>query len=887
MTPSRAHPPASAVWLLERFLPPDVRDAFLGDLEECFHGEVLRVRGARAARRWYWRETLRAPLRLARTPRASHAMPHIRGDGPMSSLLGDLRYALRLLARRPGFTALATLTLALGIGATTAIFSVVNPILFESLPYPHSERIMMVWERNKDGTKDNVGFATFYDIARISRSFEAAAAMGSWSPTITGRDEPALLRGQRVSPTYFQVLGVAPALGRDFRADEDVRGVPRVAILSHALWRGRFGGDSTLVGRTITLGGNPYTVVGVMPTGFENILDPTSQIWTLLRYDLTLPWACRTCHHLRMVAWLKPDVSARQAAGEMDVIAANLMHEHPTEYGGMGLLLPTLRDDSTSGVRPALLAVLGAVMLVLLIACANVTNLLLARGAQRQGEFAIRAALGAGRGRVIRQLLTESMALAVIGGVLGIGVAELGVRALVALSPAGLPRVDAIRVNGTALAFALAMTTLVGLVFGLVPAIHAARADLHRGIKQGTRRTAGSSHFTRASLVVSEVALALMLLVGSGLLLRSMERVFAVSPGFEPSGLLTMQVQAGGARLNNDTLVRAFFDRVLETVRTQPGVESVALTSQLPLSGDFDGYGVHSQTHPRANPEEDPSGFRYAVTPGYFATMRIPLVRGRLFTDGDRPDQPPVVIINESFVRRLLPTGDPIGQRVRVGAADTGPWREVVGIVKDVRQISLSAARSDAIYLPESQWQFADNAMSIVVRARGDAASLAPAIRRAVWSVDKDQPIVRIATMEELVGATGAARRFTLVLFEAFAAVALVLAAAGIYGVLAGVVTERLREIGVRSALGATRRDILLMVVRKGLSLTAIGVGVGLAAALAGSQALAGMLFGVSRADPLTYAGVTAVLLAVALVACWIPARRATRVDPVVTLRAE
>jgi putative ABC transport system permease protein len=880
-------PPPLAVWLLEHLLPADVRDAFLGDLEENFRGDVWGVRGARAARRWYWRETLRAPLTLARTPRALHAPPHIRGDGHMSSLLGDLRYALRLLAHRPGFTTLAAFTLALGIGATTAIFSVVNPILFESLPYPGSERIMMVWERNKDGTKDNVGFATYDDINRANHSFEAAAVMGDWRATITGRDEPALLAGQRVSPTYFHVLGVAPALGRDFRTEEDVRGTPRVAILSHALWRSRFGGDSSLVGKTITLDGNPYTVTGVMPAGFENVLDPTAQIWTLLRYDLTLPWACRTCHHLRMVARLKPGVSAAQASGEMDVIAANLIHDHPTEYGSIGLLLPTLRDDSTSGVRPALLAVLGAVVLVLLIACANVTNLLLARGAQRQGEFAIRAALGAGRGRVIRQLLTESIALAAIGGVLGVGVAEVGVRALVAMSPPGLPRVEAIRVDGSALVFAFAITTFVGLVFGLVPAVHAARADLHQGIKQGTRRTAGTSRFTRGSLVVSEVALALMLLVGSGLLLRSMEHVFAVSPGFEPSGLLTMQVQAGGARLNNDTLVRAFFDRVLETVRAQPGVESVALTSQLPLSGDFDGYGVHSEAHPRTNPEEDPSGFRYGVTAGYFATMHIPLVRGRLFTEADRQDQPPVAIINESFVKRLLPTGDPIGQRVRVGAADNGPWREVVGIVRDVRQISLSAAQSDAIYLPESQWPFADKAMSLVVRARGDAAALAPAIRRGVWSVDKDQPIVRIATMDELVGATGASRRFTLVLFEAFAIVALVLAAAGIYGVLAGAVTERLREIGVRSALGATRRDILVMVVRQGLSLTTIGVGVGLVAGFAGSQVLAGMLFGVSRADPVTYAGVTAVLLAVALVACWIPARRATRVDPVVTLRAE
>jgi putative ABC transport system permease protein len=805
----------------------------------------------------------------------------------MSNLLGDLRYALRLLGRRPGFTALAAFTLALGIGATTAIFSVVNPILFESLPYPRADRLLMVWERTKDGTKDNVGWATFDDISRASRSFGATAAMGSWSPTMTGRAEPELLSGQRVSPTFFTVLGVAPAIGRDFRAEEDVRGTPRVAILSHALWRTRFGGDSSLVGKQITLDGNAFTVVGVMPETFENVLDPTARIWTLLRYNATLPFACRDCHHLRMVARIRPEVTVRQAEREVNVIAANLARDHPTEYAGVGMLMPSLQADTTGGVQVALLTVLGAVLLVLLIACANVTNLLLARGAQRQGEFALRVALGAGRGRLIRQLLTESLALATMGGLLGVGVAMGGVRGLIALSPPGLPRLDAIRVNGSALAFALAVTTIVGLVFGLVPAIHAARADVHHGIKQGTRRTAGSSRLTRASLVVSEVALALVLLVGSGLLLRSMERLFAVSPGFDSSRLLTMQVQAGGARLSTDTLVRAFFARVADVVASQPGVESVALTSQLPLSGDFDGYGIHSQSNPRANPAEDPSAFRYAVTPGYFATLGIPLVRGRFLAEPDREGQPPVVLVNASFAKRVWPNGNALGQRVRVGDPSNGPWREIVGIVGDVKQLSLSAAQSDAVYLPESQWIFADNAMSLIVRARGDAAALAPAIRRAVWSVDKDQPIVRIATMERLVEATAADRRFILLLFEAFAATALALAAAGIYGVLAGAVTERLREIGVRSALGATRRDILLMVVRQGLTLTAIGVAVGLAGSIAGSRALSGMLFNISRVDPLTYAGVTTVLVGVAFIACWVPARRATRVNPTDALRAE
>jgi putative ABC transport system permease protein len=818
---------------------------------------------------------------------AEHRERRLQFAETFGDLLQDLRYAARGLLRRPAYTAVAVLTLAIGIGAATAIFSAVNPILFEPLPYPHSERIVMVWELEKNGSKDNLGFATFDDLARTNNSFESAAAMGSFAETLTGGEEPERLSGQRVSPSFFRVLGVAPALGRDFGPEDDVRGTPRVAILSHALWRARFHGDSSLVGRLITLAGLPFTVIGVMPAGYENVLDPTAQIWMPLRYDVTLPWACRDCHHLRMVARLRPNVTSQQASREMDVLFRGLVRDHPTSYASVGMLVPSLHEEVTGGVRPALVAVLGAATLVLLIACANVTNLLLARGAQREGEFALRAALGAGRARVVRQLLTESTLLAVIGGGLGILVAELGVRAVVRLSPPELPRLGAIAVNGPVLVVSLAVTTLVGLVCGLLPAIHALRANLHQGMQRGSRRSAGTSRLTRGSLVVAEVALALVLLVGSGLLLRSMERLFAVSPGFEPSQLLTLQVQAGGTTLNNDTLVRVFFDRALDAVRRQPGVESAALTSQLPLSGDFDGYGVHSETHPRANPEQDPSAFRYAVTAGYLETMHIPVLRGRGIAEADRADQPPVALISESFAKRVWPGETPIGQRVRVGSAATGPWREIVGIVGDVRQISLAAQQADAIYIPESQWPFADDAMSLVVRTRGDAPALAPAIRRAIWSVNKDQPILRIATGERLVAESAAQRRFALVLFEAFGSVALVLAAAGIYGVLAGTVTERLREMGIRAALGASRRNLVSMVLRQGLAVTGIGVLIGSAVALPSSRLIGTLLFGVSQADAPTYVAVMGVLVAVALLACWIPARRASRVDPVVALRAE
>ncbi len=886
MSSPHVAPPAIAVWILLHLLPESQRDAFLGDLEESFHTEIVPARGVRAARRWYWAQTLHAPLFLGASGHRTAPSPH--GDGLMLNTLQDLRFAFRMLARKPGFTVLALLTLALGIGATTAIFSAVYPIIVEPLPYPNADRVHMIYEREKkDGATSYLGYATFVDLARDSKSFEKMAAMGQGSVTLTGGDQPQLLESQHVSPTYFDVLGIHAALGRTFRAEDDVRNTPRVVIIGNALWRGRFGGDSAIVGKTISLDALPFIVIGVMPPTFENVLAPNAQLWTPLRYEVSLSWACRDCRHLRVVGRLRPDVSASQASREMDVIFDRIRHDFPDKYSSTGLVMPTMQDDLTKDVRPVLFAVLGAVVLVLLIACANVTNLLLARATQRQGELSIRAALGAERGRVVRQLLTESLLLASIGGALGVVVAVGGVKALVALSPAGLPRLASIHVNGPVLAFALAIVTIVGIVFGLVPAFHATRANLHQGVKRGTRRTAGSSRVTRASLVISEVALAIVLLVGSGLLLRSTARVFAVKPGFDPAGLLTMQIQAGGTHLYNDTLVRAFFDRALEKVRGVPGVESAALTNQLPMSGDYDGQGTHIQAHPAANPADDPGPFRYGVSPGYIETMRIPVLRGRPLTVADKADQPLVALVNESFARKYWPGEDALGQRISLRDPVAGPWIEVVGIVGDVKHLSLSSTKTDGVYIPESQWAYADAAMSLIVRTKGDAAALIPAIQRAVWSVDKDQPIVRVAMASQLVAQSEAQRRFALILFEAFAFVALALAAAGIYGVLAGTVTERVREIGVRAALGASRANILGMIVRQGLGLTAIGACIGIVAALGLSHLLTSLLFGVSALDPATYAAVTVVLGVVALGACLVPALRAARVDPMATLRAE
>ena len=880
-------PPPLARWILERGLPRDLCEPFLGDLEEAFCRDVLPSKGPAAARRWYWRETLRAPLGFSSLPATAPAPTTRQGDSPMSIFIGDVRFALRMARRNPAFTALVTLTLAVGIGATTAIFSAVYPILFAPLPYANPDGLVMISERGTDGLSAGIGFTTFHDIAEADRTFSSMAAIGDWQATMTGNDEPERIEGQRVSPSYFSVLGVRPAMGRDFQDADDVPNSPRVAILSHGLWRRRFGGDAAIIGRTIVINGNPYSVLGVMPASFENVIEPKAQLWTTLRYSVSLPYACRTCHHLQVVGRLKPGVSPRAAAAELDGISRRLVAEHPTEYAAPGMLMPSLREQMTRGVKPALLAVLAAVLLLLLIACANVTLLLLARAAQRQGEFAVRAALGARRGRMLRQLLAESALLAAAGGALGIAAATLGVRVLVGMSPPNLPRLGAIAVNAPVLAFALSVTTVVGLVFGVVPALHGTRADLQGAFQRSSRRTPGTRRLTRASLVISEVALALMLLVGSGLLVRSMRRVLSMSAGFDTSHLATMQVQTSGIRFRNDTVTRAFFDEVLAAVRSIPGVEAAALTSQLPLSTDSDQYGVHLERHPSANSETDPSASRYAVSPGYIEMMRIPVRRGRAFIEADRTDGRPVAMVSESFARRLFGADDPIGQRLRVGAADQGAWREVVGVVGDVKQLSLEATGSDGVYLPEAQWQWADGAMSLAVRTRGEPLRLVPAVRRAIWSVDKDQPIVRIASMEQLVDSTAAERRFTMVLFEAFGAVALLLAAAGIYGVLSGSVTERRREIGVRAALGASRANILAIIVRQGLGLTGVGLAVGLVAAVGLSRFIDGLLFGVSTVDPATYALVTGLLFLVALVACSIPAARAARTDPMETLRAD
>jgi putative ABC transport system permease protein len=800
----------------------------------------------------------------------------------MSTLLHDLHYGLRMLAKRPGLAVIAVLTLALGLGATTAIFGAVNPILFESLPYPHADRLAVIQEVNTDGSTHAGTFGMYRGILERNHSFDALAVIKPWQPTMTGVDEPERFDGQRVSASYFRVLGVSPSLGRDFQASDDQRGGPKVVIISDALWHRRFGGDAAIIGRQVTLDDNSYTVIGVLPDGFENVLSPSSDLWAPLQYDMSLGTAWG--HHLRTVGRLRSGVSLEQATREINALGHEVLNEQkPETYDStVRFAAVSLQDEVTRAVRPALVAILSAVALLLLIACVNVTNLLLARAAQRRGEFAVRAALGARRGRVVRQLLTESLLLSFIGGAVGLLLATFGVDALRALSPAGLPRAGAIGVNSSVFVFALGVTTVVGLAVGLVPALHTSRTRLSVALQQSSRRTADGHQLMRRALVISEVGLALVLLVGAGLLWRSLERLFAISPGFDSSHLLTMQVHTSGRRFDKKASDQ-FFARALQAVRQVPGVTSAAFTSQLPLSGDDDEYGAHFEGD---DPKAGYNIFRYAVSPGYFETVGIPLRRGRLLEAQDTESGPPAIVISESLANSKFGDEDPVGKRVHVGPTDR-PWFTIVGVVGDVKQASLAASQTDAVYTTPEQWSFTDATMSLVVRTQSDGAPLAQSVRGAIWSVDKDEPITRVATMESLLAATAAARRFALILFETFGLVALALAAIGIYGVLSATVAERTREIGIRIALGAQLRDVSSLVVGQGLRLALIGIAIGLAGAFAVTRLMTSLLFGVSATDPVTFIVVPFLLVGVAVLACVIPARRAAKVDPVVALRYE
>jgi putative ABC transport system permease protein len=803
----------------------------------------------------------------------------------MGDLLHELRFAARQLRRRPLYAGIVIFTLALGIGATSAVLSVASPVLFRPLPYPDPDRVVLLSEVDREGGSSTVGYATFADLRRDLRSIAHSAATSSWTPVLTGSGEPEQLFGQSVTADFFKVLGVAPAFGRDFRAEEDVRDRNRVVMLSWGLWQRRFGGDPSIVDRTITLSGTSYAVAGVLPRTFESLLSPTAQVWRPLGYDLGLAWACRTCRHLHAVARMRPEASLEQVQTELNGMVERLTRDFPTEYANSGLRVDRLHDRLKSDVEPALRLMLGAGLFVLLIACANAGNLVLARVTERQGELALRAALGAGHRRVLQLLVAESAVVCLAGAAAGLLLARWGVTGLKALAPPDLPRLDVIALDWRVALAALGATVAVSLVLGVVPGMTALRRSPAAGSSRSV--TLGRSHRrVTAGLVVAEVAMAFMLLSAAGLLTRSLGRVLAVDPGFDPSRLLTLQVTASGPRYQENEPVWRMQEQLIEAVRAIPGVEHAAFASQIPLGGNYDTYGVRIEDQPLANPEEAPSADRYAVSDGYLETMRIPLLHGRGLTPADRDSAVPVVLVNQTFARLSWPNEDPIGKRLQMEATTT-PWRTIVGVVGDVRHVGLDAERTPQFYVPTSQWGWAENTIVLVVRTRTTAAAQIEPVRRAMRTVEPDLAVSDIASAEERIAVSTSDRRLVMRLFEVFGLVALLLAAAGIYGLLSRRVSERQREIGIRAALGATRRRILRLVLRDGGRLTVLGVAIGLAGALLVSRLLEGLLFGIEPNDPATLGLAVAVLTGVAVGACLLPAWRAARVDPVEALRAE
>lgn len=811
----------------------------------------------------------------------------------LETTLQDVRYAIRRLGKSPVFTVTAMMTLAIGIGASTAVFSAVSPILLEPLPFPQARRLVTVDDRNGDGNPLPATLGTFDELRARSRSFDALAAADGWQPSLTGSGTPERIDGWRVTAGYFDVFGTVPAAGRDFLAADDERGAPNMVILSHALADRRFGGAREVVGRYIDLDGDPYLVIGVMPAGFTNIIAPAVEIWSPLRERSTADVNSREWgHHYQLVGRLAPSTTVDDATSEILAIGnapALGFPRPPWADLDQGLLVRPMQEAIATTAKPVLLAIAVAVSLLLAIASVNVANLLLAQGAQRRAEFAMRMALGAGYRRVVRQLLTESVALALLGGGLGLAVAQVGLRALVAVSPPGLPRVEAMRLDAPVFLFAAALTALVGVLAGLMPALGALRAEGTHGLRRNAGRAGAVRGNTRSVLVVAEVALALMLLVSAGLLFRSVQRLTAVAPGFEPSQVVTMQVVPAGHAFDTNAALLQFWDQALEAVRRVPGVASAAFTSQLPLSGDADGYGYEAEAVPGEKAGENGPALRYSVTGDYFTAMRIPLVAGRLLDATDVPEAPAAVVINERFARRLFGDGNPIGQRLRFGPqiGTGGPWPAVVGVVGDVKHYSLAVDAPDAFYAASGQWNWVDRAVTLVVRAEGDPTALIPSLQRAVWSVNPNVPIQRIRPMGDYIAASAGTRRFALLAIETLGITALLLAAIGLYGVISGSVTERVREIGIRTALGAGPGNIVGQVVRHALTLTITGAIIGCVGAFAASRLIASMLFGLSALDPVTYAAVFALMATVALLAAWAPARRAVGVDPTITLRSE
>jgi putative ABC transport system permease protein len=834
-------------------------------------------------------DVMQREMRRSQQPAIETPVAGGRRTNVLADFWYDLRYAIRLQRKNLGFTIIAIIALALGIGANTAIFSVVNTVLLRPLPYKDPERLVMVWEdASKLGyPQDTPAAANFVDWRDQNQVFEGMAAISDTSFNLTGSGEPERLEGQIVSTNLFPLLGVEPQVGRVFTADEDRPGSEHVVLLSYGLWQRRFGGDPSVVGKSLTLNGASYTVVGVMPARFQ-FPTPNDETWVPIAFTQE-DAANRNRHYLRVVARLKPGVSLSQAQANMSTIATRLQQQYPATNTDLGAVITPLHEHLVGDIRPALLILLGAVGLVLLIACANVANLLLARAAVRQKEIAVRVALGARRGRLIRQFLTESVLLSISGGLVGLAIAYAGIIILKSFIPDNVSQARAISIDYKVLGFTLLVSVATGLIFGLAPAIQSVRFNQAETLKEGGRdaATGGSGKRLRGLLVMAEVAISLVLLIGAGLLINSFLRLRNVDPGFRAENLLTMKIVLPELKYERKAQRSAFYTDVVQRVQSLPGVRSAAVTTNLPLYFQGNSISISIEGKPEPPPGQEPIIVTRIISPGYFDTMSIPLLKGRALTDQDTDDSPNVVVISENMARRYWPGEEALGKRIAVGKVKSAEdWIQVVGVVKDVRQFELNADPKPQMYLTHRQYGFFD-AQDLVVKTDVDPATLAGAVRKAVAEVDKDQPVSNIRTMETILADSIARQRFSMLLLAIFASVALVLAAVGIYGVMSYSVAQRTHEIGIRMALGAQTSAVLKLALGYGLKLVLAGIAIGFIAALVLTRVMSTLLFGVTATDPTTFALISLLLIGVAAIASYIPARRATRVNPLIALRYE
>ncbi len=870
------------------------REEVLGDIDEEMRSHLEMQVEANVERGMPPAEARRAALRsFGNFDSLRERAYDVRGGGVIETFLQDVRYALRMLAKRPGFTAVAALTLALGVGANTAIFSVVEAVLLRALPYRHAGRLVVVWEhyRPEGGKPNTVNPANFLDWRDQAKSFDQMAAFYDLRANLTGVGEPEEVPLQAATPNFFTLLGAGAAVGRTF-TPEDAKGEPaQVAVLSHGLWQRRFGRSSGVIGRVVKLNGNDYTVIGVMPPGFKWFIKESSrngrppELWVPREFSEQHRDRNASGRFMQAVGRLAPGVSRQRAQAEMDTIAARLEEQHASHNKGWGVTLVPLRDQLAGELKPAILVLLGAVGFVLLIACVNVANLLLARAAGRHKEIAIRSAMGAGRRRIVRQLLTESLLLALLGGALGLLLSRWCVEALIALSPTSLIGVGEVGLNLPVLAFTLAVSLLTGVAFGLVPALEVSRVDFGESLKETSRGNAGSPRGRRLrdALVVAEVGLALVLLVGAGLMMRSFLRLQAVHPGFDAANLLTLRVLLPPVKYPDDAKVVDFYRQAVAGFKSLPGVRSASAVSALPFADPGAATDFTIEGRPAPAPGETLYTDVRVVDEAYFRTMNIPVVAGRTFLVQEAVEDRKVAVVNEEMVRRFFPGENPVGKRISVGMWDEPHPTEIIGVVGDARYSKLESELRPMVYFTPPQLVY--RSMTLILRTGGDPEGLVAAARREILAIDKDQPVADVRTMESWLAESVARTRFGTLLLGAFAGLALILAAAGIYGVMSYSVAQRRNEIGVRMALGSQARDVLRLVLGQGLALVLVGVACGVLGALALTRVMASLLYGVSATDPLTFAALALLLTVISMLACYLPARRAARVDPLTALR--